>query len=72
MKIADTTQFLEYFDSLGSEDKYDMASWIPCEKDLLDRGIEFQYIIQKPGDAIYTGYKAVHWVYNPVGCYWSF
>jgi hypothetical protein len=45
--------------------------WFPAEKELKELGIEFQHIVQKPGDAIYTGYGAAHWVYNPVS-YFTF
>lgn len=59
-------QFEEYFASLGLKEKLGMAIWFPAEKELKQRGIEYQYFVQRPGDAIYNGYGSYHWVFNPV------
>ena len=42
------------------------AFWFPSESDLAEREIVYQHIIQKPGDAIYSGNAVYYWVYAPV------
>ena len=45
------------------------AFWFPSESDLAEREIVYQHIIQKPGDAIYSGNAVYHWVYAPVNIF---
>jgi hypothetical protein len=35
-------------------------------KKLEELGIEFQVVRQEPGDAVFIGYNAYHWVYADV------
>ena len=57
---------MEYFKSLKSKEEFGQLYFFPSEKDLVKFEIKFQHLIQKPGDAVYTGYAAIHWVLNPV------
>jgi hypothetical protein len=57
---------MSYFRSQKLTDVFGTAHFFPSEKELSEHGISFQKIEQKPGDAIFNGYKAIHWVYNPV------
>ena len=43
-----------------------MCNWFLSEKELKSRGIAFEKFVQKPGDAVYSGYGCYHWVLNPV------
>jgi hypothetical protein len=61
-----TTKFEDYFRSFKPKEKLGECYWFPSEKELNARGIQFQKIVQKPGDAIYNGYGSYHWVLNPV------
>jgi hypothetical protein len=40
--------------------------WKPQLIKLEELGIEFQVLKQMPGDAIFVGYNAYHWVYAEV------
>jgi len=31
-------------------------------------GITYRYIVQKPGDVVYSAYNTYHWVFAPVKC----
>jgi hypothetical protein len=64
---------LDYYESKGKSKKeieeFGVEVWFPSAKELTERGIVFQHIVQKPGDAVYNGYGCIHWVYNPVSHY---
>ena len=52
-----------------TEEDLGNAPLFPSEKDLNERGITFQKVVQNPGDAVYTAYRAIHWVLNPVSLF---
>jgi JmjC domain, hydroxylase len=57
---------MEYFRSMKFENPFGVDIWFPAVEELKERGIVYQYIVQKPGDAVYNGYDCPHWVWNPV------
>ena len=56
---------MEYFNAQKTTREFGDEVWFPCQKELEEREIKFQHLIQKPGDAMYTGYNTIHWVFNP-------
>jgi len=57
---------MKYFESLNFKNPLGVDIWFPAVEELKERGIVYQYIVQKPGDAVYNGYDCPHWVWNPV------
>ena len=42
------------------------SPWIPSPLEMEKKGILFSKFTQHPGDCVYTGYGAIHWVFCPV------
>jgi hypothetical protein len=56
---------MTYFASI-TDGEFGNASVFPSDGDLKTNGINFQKVVQKPGDAVYVGYFSIHWVLAPV------
>ena len=51
---------MDYFKTKKYKGEFGDENWFPAEEELKKWGIIYQHIIQKPGDAIYIGYKSIH------------
>lgn len=56
---------MNYFESYTKQ-QLGKVNFLPSDEEMTERGIIFQKVIQNPGDAMYTGYRTIHWVINQV------